>query len=384
MKILFLHKWLIMGGVERILINYLHLLKNEKNLELSLLIAYEDINDVFKNDVPDSVELDYIFDKKYSNKSDFLQKNRKRSVLNNLIYKIARLKEKSYCRYYLNKFIRDNKFDLVINFSNHFDPYINFEALNIPIIRWQHLALKDEDSKEVRKEILVLHKYDKIIAICKDMAKQISERAKIPAGKMSVIYNPINFDEIRSKSIIEQKKTEQYFIQVARLDKMKRHIDLIDIYHDLVKRGVKENLYILGDGPERNNLQAHINQLGLQSRCFLLGEIKNPYPYMKNASLFLHTSEREGLPTVLLESLILGVPVVAIDCPTGPREILNNGKCGALVPLGDKERFVDVVMELVYSEKIDILKKGIYSYIIKFESQKIKLDFINLVNNIRN
>lgn len=165
---------------------------------------------------------------------------------------------------------------------------------------------------------------------------------------------------------------------------MKRHIDLIDIYHDLVKRGVKENLYILGDGPERNNLQAHINQLGLQSRCFLLGEIKNPYPYMKNASLFLHTSEREGLPTVLLESLILGVPVVAIDCPTGPREILNNGKCGALVPLGDKERFVDVVMELVYSEKIDILKKGIYSYIIKFESQKIKLDFINLVNNIRN
>ena len=70
MKILFLHKWLIMGGVERILINYLHLLKNEKNLELSLLIAYEDINDVFKNDVPDSVELDYIFDKKYSNKSD--------------------------------------------------------------------------------------------------------------------------------------------------------------------------------------------------------------------------------------------------------------------------------------------------------------------------
>lgn len=206
MKILFLHKWLIMGGVERILINYLHLLKNEKNLELSLLIAYEDINDVFKNDVPDSVELDYIFDKKYSNKSDFLQKNRKRSVLNNLIYKIARLKEKSYCRYYLNKFIRDNKFDLVINFSNHFDPYINFEALNIPIIRWQHSALKDEDSKEVRKEILVLHKYDKIIAICKDMAKQISERAKIPAGKMSVIYNPINFDEIRSKSIIEQKK----------------------------------------------------------------------------------------------------------------------------------------------------------------------------------
>jgi len=78
----------------------------------------------------------------------------------------------------------------------------------------------------------------------------------------------------------------------------------------------------------------------------------NPYPFFKNAKLFVHTAKYEGLPTVLLESLALGTPVVSYDCPTGPRDILGkNSEYGELISLNDKDMFVEKVLELMNTTK---------------------------------
>ncbi|HDR1891046.1 TPA: glycosyltransferase, partial [Pasteurella multocida] len=186
-----------------------------------------------------------------------------------------------------------------------------------------------------------------------EMSRQIENEANVPRDKIKRLFNPIHTEKIIEKANLVRKEELNidfpYLVQVSRLDKVKRHIDLINVYSELVKQGIKEKLYIIGNGEEYKNLQKEIDRLKLEKRCILLGEIKNPYPYIKHATLFLHTSEREGLPTVLLESLILNTPVVAMDCPTGPKEILNNGKCGALIPLGNLERFTEKTYEILNS-----------------------------------
>lgn len=125
---------------------------------------------------------------------------------------------------------------------------------------------------------------------------------------------------------------------------------MIEIFYQLKQKGVKEKLYLIGEGEARNELEDKIKELELENDCLLLGKIENPFPFMQQAKLFIHTSKIEGLPTVLIESMACGTPVVAYDCPFGPKEILADGKYGELIPLHDKELFVQATYDLLTDE----------------------------------
>jgi glycosyltransferase involved in cell wall biosynthesis len=107
-----------------------------------------------------------------------------------------------------------------------------------------------------------------------------------------------------------------------------------------VVRRVRESrpvrLVILGEGAERTRLEDLVTELGLASEAFLPGFVQNPYAYMSHAGVFVLSSISEALPTVLIEAMAIGVPVVSTDCQHGPREILEGGKYGELVPVGDE------------------------------------------------
>jgi len=92
--------------------------------------------------------------------------------------------------------------------------------------------------------------------------------------------------------------------------------------------------------------------MGLQSQIALPGTVANPYPYMARAAVFALSSAWEGLPTVLIEALALGTPVVSTDCPSGPREILENGRWGRLVPVGDAGALAEAMSEALDSPRI--------------------------------
>jgi glycosyltransferase involved in cell wall biosynthesis len=120
----------------------------------------------------------------------------------------------------------------------------------------------------------------------------------------------------------------------GRLAHWKGFSDLIDAMK-IVLQERQVRLIILGDGPLRSELQAKIDALGLRNNVKLAGYVENPLKYFARSNVFALSSHVEGLPNVLVEAMLCGCTPVATDCPTGPREVLQGGKYGYLVPMRD-------------------------------------------------
>jgi glycosyltransferase involved in cell wall biosynthesis len=101
---------------------------------------------------------------------------------------------------------------------------------------------------------------------------------------------------------------------------------------------------ILGEGPQRPALQELSRTLGLDEDVRMPGFVTNPTAFMAHAAVFVMSSRTEGLPTVLIEALAAGAPVVSTDCPSGPREVLRDGEFGTLVPVGDAEALASAIL----------------------------------------
>ena len=181
---------------------------------------------------------------------------------------------------------------------------------------------------------------DGVTAVSKGVADDLALATKLSPSHIQVIYNPIVTPGLqkKSKAPLEHpwfKAGEiPVILGVGRLTAQKAFSVLIEAFAQ-VRKSHPTRLLILGEGEERPQLEALIRQLGLEQDVNLPGFVSNPYPYMANAALFVLSSRWEGLPTVLVEAMSLRTPVIATDCPSGPREILGNGQYGQLVPVGD-------------------------------------------------
>lgn len=147
---------------------------------------------------------------------------------------------------------------------------------------------------------------------------------------------------------------QQYILAVERLEESQKDLTtLIHAYHLLKEKyGVEEKLYLLGKGRDEEKLRQLAYSLELQEEVIFLGFHNNPYPWIDHARIIAHSAKMEGLPTVLIESLILGKLIVSSDCPTGPREILNDGKAGLLVPVGDAEELCEAMHRLLTDDTL--------------------------------
>lgn len=130
---------------------------------------------------------------------------------------------------------------------------------------------------------------------------------------------------------------------IGRLEPQKRFDRLVDAY---AAAGPAADLVILGEGDLRPALEAQVARLGLQDRVHLPGFVDNPAAWLRAAVGFVLSSDFEGLPTVLIEALAVGTPVVATDCPSGPREILDGGRHGVLVPVTDVDALSRAIGQL--------------------------------------
>jgi len=136
-------------------------------------------------------------------------------------------------------------------------------------------------------------------------------------------------------------------IGVGRLVNQKAFDRLIRAHAALRGEGVEHHLVLLGEGPQREALLALARSLGVAETVFLPGQVQNVADWLAHATVFALCSRYEGLPLVLLEALGCGVPAVAMDCPSGPREILQDGRCGRLVPADDEAAFTEAIGELM-------------------------------------
>ena len=173
---------------------------------------------------------------------------------------------------------------------------------------------------------------------------------------LKVIYNPLLTDDIFTladqkvaHTWLQEKDAYPLILSVGRLDKEKDFAALIKAFAILSEHN-PARLMILGEGALRSKLEELIANLNLQDKVSLPGYVDNPYVFMKNCSLFVLPSNYEGLPGVLIEALDLSPRIVATDCPGGTREILDNGKYGKLVKVGDVEGLASAMLDALKSE----------------------------------
>jgi len=208
---------------------------------------------------------------------------------------------------------------------------------------------------------------DSIVAVSEGSADALSERLGISRSTIRVIYNPIDCELIRNLSY--NPPEHQWFqedripvvLAVGRLTAAKDHKTLVRAFARVrLKRKVR--LVILGEGECRAELEALVKQLDLNDCVSIPGFAENPFQYMRRAQVFVLSSAWEGLPGVLLQAMACGTRVVSTNCKSGPSEILEHGKWGDLVPVGDDTALADCIEKNLDEEKIVDLEDRLQAF----------------------
>lgn len=187
---------------------------------------------------------------------------------------------------------------------------------------------------------MFLHQADAVVAVSQGVAENLAQHAPKCRPRTTVIYNPVITPDIlaKAKQAVEhpwfQPGDGPVILGVGRLAVQKDFATLIRAFA-LLRRQRRARLVILGEGPERQNLEVLAAELGIRPDVSLVGYEENPHKYMSKADLFVLSSSWEGFGNVLVEAFAAQVPVVATDCRDGPREILETARRGRLVKVGD-------------------------------------------------
>lgn len=190
---------------------------------------------------------------------------------------------------------------------------------------------------------------DEVVAISQGVADDLA--AILPPRDIHVIYNPAVRADIQqwTSEPVEHPffhaDAPPVILSVGRLTAQKDHQTLIKAFRELRKQ-IDARLMILGEGDQRQYLEMLIAQNDLGEVVSLPGFVSNPYAYMAKSAVFVLSSLWEGFGIVLAEALACGVPVIATDCPSGPAEILEGGKFGKLVPMGDIEALAKAMLSV--------------------------------------
>jgi glycosyltransferase involved in cell wall biosynthesis len=193
---------------------------------------------------------------------------------------------------------------------------------------------------------------DRIICVSKGVASDLRSVSGLSPDRVTVVYNPVKqpapaFRRDRD-AVKAWPPAEHRILSVGSLKPVKNHRLLIEAFAHVASE-VDASLLILGEGPEREALEQLIARLDMEDRVRLHGFVSDTWSYYAAASLFVLSSDYEGLPTVLIEALAWGLPIVSTDCEAGPCEILGGGAIGTLVPCGSPSALAEAVRDSLSS-----------------------------------
>jgi glycosyltransferase involved in cell wall biosynthesis len=195
-----------------------------------------------------------------------------------------------------------------------------------------------------------------IVTVSRGVAEDILRFAPGVGAKISVIYNPVISEDMFR--LAEEPVSHRWFLPhcppvvlaAGRLVALKGFDTLLMAFAQLLQY-LDAHLVILGEGEERTSLEQLAETLNIRSKVDFPGFDPNPFRYMRRASVFVLSSRYEGLPNVLIQAMACGCPVVSTNCPSGPDEILDGGKYGALVPVDDAEAMAQAILRVLQGER---------------------------------
>ncbi len=349
------------GGVEKNLFLVAnHLAKKIKKVKL---ITYEKS---FKYSLNNNVEVLY-FKRKSNNESKYFK------------YVM--------CLWLLTKFYFRNKNILVFSFQANIYCLILSKILKFDIIIRSNSSPTGW-SKSFFKNIIfkIFFKYAKSIIVNSFEFKKLLDK-KFNVNSI-VIYNPLNKEEIvkMSKERIGKSffrgKSNIKLINIARFTDQKDHLTMLNALNNL-KNKINFELLIMGYGINKNILQNFIKNNNLKKKIKIIGFQKNPYKFLSKADILISTSIYEGLPNVLIESLTLKKFVISSDCPTGPREILKNGKYGYLFKTKSVEDLSKKILKFVKTsnKSKNLIMNRAHNSLYRFDYKKNCDKYFKLVSN---
>ncbi len=359
-KILFLISRFLDGGIDTVLVEYINNLCSITNHQISLGIMLKMKEfEVFANRLPNNINIFYLVQNNlltWYKKHSIISRNKNMSFIDEMFFNpIRRLTTILRLRHLANQF------DVVIDFDSTFGSLIsqNTKAKKICFFHFSFAAELQRDKRHMKRRLGNMNKYDNIVTLSDAMLKEAQFIAPELKDKLVRIYNSINLHRIlvQARAPVEDKRINTKFIlAVERLEETQKDITTLVETYALLKRNHNSedipSLYIIGEGKSRLDIERHIHEHGLEASIVLLGFIANPFPWMAKAQMIVHSSKFEGLPTVLIESLMLNKFIVSSNCPTGPAEILKEGKAGILVPVGNVEQFADAIYRLLNDKQL--------------------------------
>lgn len=318
------------GGAEKVLITFLkNLPKNKYEIDLLLNLG----SGKYLAEVPDWINVLYL------NKGEMITTNRPADLPKKAWRNIYQLVLKKFPKLLYKYKLKDKKYDIEFAAIHGFrDEILNSPLKGSKKIVWIHNDLrKTEFHNYTDDEIRKFFGFDKILVISDHIRRDFENMARNEDEKSRIqrIYNPLDTEEIISKSKMEQSEYDfdvnrPVFVSIGTVFPQKGFDRLLKVHKRLLDEGLKHRLLIVGDGYDFENMKKLKTDLGLDKTATMLGFADNPYPYLKQSDFFVLSSRYEGFPTVLYEAITLTKPIIATNV-SGVREMLNDGELGLIV-----------------------------------------------------
>lgn len=318
-NVLFVVDEKMMGGVSILLSDIVNLL-NSKKYQIDILVLHN--HGTCFNDLPSNVNI--IYGTKFFNTVDYSIKEVLKSFNLRKIFSKIRLiylmKRKKIEKYILRerRKILNKTYDVEVAFKDGFCALFTAYGDSKKKYHWLHMDYENYDCTAKYASLFreIYPKFDRIIGISKNILNHFIK--KYPTDKVDIIYNIINPEKVRNKSLEEEisfNHDEINLVSIGRLHPVKGYDRLIEVFHQLDMENKLKNIKmrIIGPGSEYDNLKQQIDKYHLEDKIILLGKLDNPYPCVRESDMFIMCSRSEGYPLVLFESLILHVPILCLE-----------------------------------------------------------------------
>jgi glycosyltransferase involved in cell wall biosynthesis len=226
---------------------------------------------------------------------------------------------------------------------------------------------------------------DYMVAVSNRAAQDFSNYVGVTGEKIKVIYNPVLTPQFYHKAGEELEHpwftpgSPPVILGVGRLSQVKDFATLIRAF-ELVQKQLAARLLILGEGPQRVEMESLIAQFGLDSVIQLPGFEPNPYPYFRKSAVFVLSSLYDASPNVLVEALACGCPVVSTACPGGAAELIGYGKYGQLTPVGDHQVMAEAVLHVLRgAPRPSDVHPGLTEWLGNFTSETAFRKYLQLI-----